>query len=183
MEACILKFDGANTADDALKKVADAKADRNPWLHEVGVVKRPLLGRISIRATFADDKATEVREGDIRSAVAEAGSMTGYLVGSLVGPLHAEFAATQGGARGKGVGKTLEKMLAPFDEIKRDLPRDSSALVLVATPAVNDRMVELFATWSPKVIRKDVEQEVERRLETFRQKTLQDLSAQAGAPH
>ena len=75
--------------------------------------------------------------------------------------------------------------MAPFEEIKSRLPRDSSALVLVATPAVNDRMVELFATWSPspEVIRKDVAQEVERRLETFRQKTLQDLSAQAGAPH
>ena len=90
MEVCILKFDGANTADDALKQVSNAEADRNQWLHEVGVVKRPLLGRISIRATFADDQATEVRQGDIRSAVAEAGSMTGYLVGSLVGPLHAE---------------------------------------------------------------------------------------------
>ncbi len=183
MEVCILKFDGANTADDALKQVADAQADRNPWLHEVGVVRRPLLGRISVRATFADDQATEVREGDIRSAVAEAGSMTGYLVGSLVGPLHAELAATEGGTRGGAVGKALEKKLAFIDEIKSRLPRDSSALVLVATPAVNDRMVELFATWSPAVTRKDVAQEVERRLETFRQKTLQDLSAQAAAAH
>jgi hypothetical protein len=52
-------------------------------LHEVGVIKRPLLGRISIRATFADDQSAEVREGDVRSAIAEAGSMTGYLVGSV----------------------------------------------------------------------------------------------------
>jgi uncharacterized membrane protein len=183
MELCVLKFDGASTADDALKQIANAEADRNPWLHEVGVVKRPLLGRISIRATFADDQAAEVREGDVRSAVAEAGSMTGYLVGSLAGPLHAEFAATEGEVRGKSIGKALEKMLAPFEEIKSRLPRDSSALVLVATPAVNDRMVELFAGWSPEVIRKDVVQEVERRLETFRQKTLQDLSAQAAAAH
>jgi hypothetical protein len=53
MELCILKFDGSNTADDALKQVADAEADRSPWLHEVGVVKRPLLGRISIRTAQA----------------------------------------------------------------------------------------------------------------------------------
>ncbi len=179
MEVCILKFDGSSTADDAVKQIANAEGDRNPWLHEVGVVKRPLLGRISIRATFADDRTAELREGDIRSAVAEDGSMTGYLVGSLVGPLHAEMAATEGAARGRAVGKSLEKALAPFDEIKRNLRRDSSALVLVATPAVNDRMVELFAAWSPEVIRKDVAQEMERRLENFRQKTLQDLSAAA----
>jgi uncharacterized membrane protein len=183
MEVCILKFDGSNTADDALKQVANAEADRNRWLHEVGVVKRPLLGRISIRVTFADDQTAEVREGDIRSAVAEAGSMTGYLVGSLVGPLHAELAASESGGRARAVGKAVEKMLAPFEEIKSRLPRDSSALVLVATPAINDRMVALFAAWSPEVIRKDVEQEVERRLEAFRQKTIQDLSAQAAAHH
>jgi uncharacterized membrane protein len=183
MEVCVLKFDGVHAADDALKEVAATESDQNPWLHEVGVVKRPLLGRISIRATFADDQTAEVREGDVKSAVAEAGSMTGYLVGSLVGPLHAELAATEGSARGGAVGRALEKMLAPFEEIKSRLRRDSSALVLVASPAVNDRMVALFASWSPEVVRKDVMREMEQRLETFRQRTLQDLSAQTAAPH
>src|SRR5271165_1443022 len=99
MEVCILKFKGADDADDALREVAGAQADRNPWLHEVGVVRRPLVGRISIRATFADDQSTEVRTGDIASKVSDAGAMTGYLMGSLVGPLHADMAAMQGAMR------------------------------------------------------------------------------------
>src|SRR6266496_3136397 len=101
MEICILKFSGTHDADDALNQVVNAEADRHPWMHEVGVVRRPLVGRISIRATFADDQATEVRQGDLASEITDVGSMTGYLIGSLVGPLHAEMAALEGAARAR----------------------------------------------------------------------------------
>src|SRR5262245_22798520 len=97
MEICILKFTDTSAADEALKSVLDAEGSRNPWLHEVGVVRRPLLGKISIRATFADDEEpTEVKQGDLASQAADAGAMTGYLIGSMVGPLHADMAAMEG---------------------------------------------------------------------------------------
>jgi len=180
MEVCILKFGSADGADDALKEVVNAQGDRNPWLYDVGVVRRPLLGRMSIRATFTDEPPA-LREGDVKAKFADAGSMTGYLVGSLAGPLHADLAAIEGRGQGAGVGKAVEKQLLRTDEIKRNIPRDSSALVLVAPSEVNDRMVQLFASYSPEVIRKDVAQEIEQRLEAFRQKTLQDIAQQAGA--
>jgi len=180
MEVCILKFGSADGADDALKEVVNAQGDRNPWLYDVGVVRRPLLGRMSIRATFTDEPPA-VREGDVKAKFADAGAMTGYLVGSLAGPLHADLAAIEGRGQGAGVGKAVEKQLLRTDEIKRNIPRDSSALVLVAPSEVNDRMVQLFASYSPEVIRKDVAQEIEQRLEAFRQKTLQDIAQQAGA--
>src|SRR5215510_2175337 len=180
MEVCILKFASADGADDALKEVVNTQGDRNPWLYDVGVVRRPLLGRMSIRATFADEPPA-LREGDVKAKFADAGAMTGYLVGSLAGPLHADIAAMEGRGQGAGVGKAVEKQLVRTDEIKRNLPRDSSALVLVAPPEVNDRMVQLFTSYSPEVVRKDVAQEVARGLETFRQKTLQDIAQQAAA--
>jgi uncharacterized membrane protein len=181
MEVCILKFEGTNDADDALEEVSAAEADRKPWLHEVGVVRRPLVGRISIRATFADDQAVEVREGDLASKVADVGGMTGYLMGSLVGPLHADMAAMSGIMRASSGGKVLEKQLLNTDDIKSILPRGSSALVLIATPEINDTMVTLFAKWSPEVIRRDVAQEVQKRLETFQQKVLKDIAQQRAA--
>jgi len=179
MEVCILKFGSADGADDALKQVINAEGDRNPWLYDVGVVRRPLLGRMSIRATFADEAPT--KEGDVKAKFADAGSMTGYLVGSLAGPLHADIAALEGRGQGAGVGKAVEKQLLRIDEVKRNLPRDSSALVLVAPPEVNDRMVQMFVSYSPEVIRKDVAQEVVKSLEAFRQKTMQDIAQQAAA--
>ena len=180
MEVCVLKFGSADGADDALKTVINAEGDRNPWLYDVGVVRRPLLGKMSIRATYADE-APKLKEGDVKAKFADAGAMTGYLVGSLAGPLHADIAAMEGRGQGAGVGKAVEKVLARTDEIKRNLPRDSSALVLVAPAEVNDRMVQLFTAYSPEVIRKDVAQEIEQRLEAFRQKTLQDIAQQATA--
>jgi len=179
MEVCILKFGSADGADDALKQVINAEGDRNPWLYDVGVIKRPLLGRMSIRATFADEPAA--KEGDVKAKFADAGSMTGYLVGSLAGPLHADIAALEGRGQGAGVGKAVEKVFARTDEIKKNFPRDSSALLLVAPPEVNDRMVQMFTAYSPEVIRRDVAQEVVQRLETFQQKTLQDIAQQATA--
>lgn len=176
MEICILKFKGANDANNSLKEVADAQADRYPWLHEVGVVSRPLIGRISIRATYEDEPAAEVMQGDIASKMSDVGTMTGYLIGSLVGPMHADMAAMEGTMRGQKVGKALEKQLLRIDDIKSVLPRGSSALVLIATPEIDDQMVSLFSRWSPEVIRRDVAQEVQQRLETFQRKTQQDLA-------
>src|SRR5262249_18494475 len=150
MEVCVLKFSSADGADDALKEVVNAEGDRNPWLYDVGVLRRPLLGRMSIRATFADEPAAKLREGDVRAKFADAGAMTGYLVGSLAGPLHADLAALEGRGQGAGVGEAVEKQLLRIDEIKRNLPRDSSALVLVAPSEVNDQMVQLFAAYSPE---------------------------------
>jgi uncharacterized membrane protein len=181
MEVCILKFDGTDDADDALKEVVDAQADRNAWLHEVGVVKRPLLGRISIRATFTDDQATEVRQGELAAKIADAGGMTGYLIGSLVGPLHADMAMMEGELRAQRAGKTVEDKLLRTDDIKSVLPRGSSALVLIAAPAINDQLVELFEAWSPEVIRRDVAQEVQKRLESFERKTQKDIAEQRAA--
>jgi uncharacterized membrane protein len=183
MEVCILKFSGTDDADDALKEVVNAQADRNPWLHDVGVVRRPLLGRISIRATYADDQTAEVRQGDIAAEIAKVGSMTGYLLGSLVGPLHAEMAAMQGELRAASEGRKLEKQYLRIDEIKSVLPRGSSALVLIATPEINDQMVNFFSARSPSVIRRDLSQEVQQRLEGFLRKTLQDIASQGAVAY
>ena len=180
MEVCILKFGSVEGADDALKQVINAEGDRNPWLYDVGVVRRPLLGKMSIRATYADE-APKLKEGDVKAKFADAGAMTGYLVGSLAGPLHADIAAMEGRGQGAGVGKAVEKVFARTDEIKKNFPRDSSALLLVAPPEVNDRMVQMFVSYSPEVIRKDVAQEVVKSLEAFRQKTMQDIAQQAAA--
>jgi uncharacterized membrane protein len=169
MELCILKFSGTHDADRTFQEILGAEADRHPWLHEVGVVRRPLIGRISISATYEDDP-TEVKQGEVASDVENAGAMTGYLIGSLVGPLHAEMAALEGSIRARGLGDALEDKLLHVDDIKQVLPRGSSALVLVASPEINDQLVEMLAPWSPEVIRRDVAEEVARRLHVLEER-------------
>src|SRR5512135_788091 len=77
MEICILKFDGSRAAEEALDEVIDAQAARNPWLHDVGAIARPLVGRVRVRATFPDGKAQKLYEGDLADAIAELGGLTG----------------------------------------------------------------------------------------------------------
>ncbi len=167
MEICILTFNSKNEAENTLKEITGGNAGRFPWLHQVGVVKRPLLGKISITATYDDDQPTEIRQGDIASSVEDAGALTGYLIGSLVGPLHAQMAALEGGMRGATAGDALEGKLMQIDDVKRVLPRDSSALVLIAAPETNDQFVQLFQKRAAQVIRRDMSEEIERRLHDF----------------
>jgi uncharacterized membrane protein len=170
MEICILKFSGTHDAEMALNEVVDAQADRKPWLHQIGVVRRPLIGKISISATYDDDQTVEVKQGDFASTAMDAGAMTGYFIGSLVGPLHADMAALEGSLRAEAAAGALEDKLMRVDDIKQVLPRGSSALVLIATPEINDQMVEMFAPYAPQVVRRDVAEEVEQRLRTFEQR-------------
>jgi uncharacterized membrane protein len=177
MEVCILKFKKTDQAEEALKEVIAAHGDQNPWLHEIGVIKRPLIGRISIRATYGD--SSEVREGDVASKLAEAGKWTGYLVGSLAGPLRARLMALRMKMAVSPIAKEVEQRLLGIEDIKELLPRGSSALVLAAAPEICDRMVELFAAWKPEVVRRDLGPEVQQLLEELHRQTNDGAEAAA----
>src|SRR5215469_12315484 len=122
----ILKLDGSPTAVEALKAHIDAKGDRNPWLYDVGVIARPLIGRVRIGATFPDGNSTTFREGDLTKAVGELGAYTGYYLAQLPGVRATRVgAAAKGGSAGKSLGGAMESELFGIDAIKEALPRDS----------------------------------------------------------
>jgi hypothetical protein len=184
MELCILRFEGSRGAEDALKDVSDSEADRNPWLHEVAVVARPLIGRVRIGVTFPDGKSSTFHEGDLADAVSSMGAYTGYYISALAGPLTSMFRTVAVADAGETMGSEAEQRLFHLDEIKKALPRDSSALALIADPDICDTMVDLFSSYEPKVIRRDVEDQLQRRLEGLHRRVAQDiLQAQTrGAP-
>ena len=182
MELGILRFDGSHAAEDALEEIIDAQADRNPWLHEIGVVSRPLLGRLRITASFLDGKKT-MKENDLSSALADLGGFTGYFVSTLAGPLGSMFATVNAAIAAGDKGSELEERLFHIDEIKQQMPRDTSALVLVASPETIDKMVSLFEPYAPKVIRRDVADELRNVLEALHRRVVEDAAAAgAGAP-
>jgi uncharacterized membrane protein len=167
MEICILKFDGSHDAEDALGEVIDSQADRNPWLHDVGVVARPLVGRVRIGATFPDGQSKTLHEGDLADAVADLGAYTGYFLSALAGPFGPMIGAIKAGTLAGAAGSDAEAKLFHLDELKKALPRDSSALVLIATTETCDAMVEMFKEFDPKVIRRDVAGELQKRLQAL----------------
>ncbi|MBS2031974.1 MAG: DUF1269 domain-containing protein [Deltaproteobacteria bacterium] len=137
----------------------------------MGVVSRPLIGRVTIRGTFLD-RAFTYREGDITSAASSAGEMTGYVLANFFGPLLMPFAALEGSIEAGEKASGYEEDLMRFDDIKKKLPRDSSALFLVADAKLCERFISAFQSYGPTVIRKELEAELTRRFE--------DLSRRVG---
>lgn len=177
MQTCILKFKKADQAEEALTRLVHDQGNQNAWLHEVGEIKRPLIGRISIRATYGEP--TELREGDIASKLAQAGKWTGYVVGSLAGPLRAHIQAIKMKRAVTPMAKQVEKTLLGIDDIKEFLPRGTSALVLVAGEEECDRMVDLFHPWQPEVVRRDLGTDVQDILEDLHHQAEQSLESAA----
>jgi uncharacterized membrane protein len=183
MEICILKFDGSHEAEDDLKEQIEAQGDRNPWLYDVGTIARPLVGRVRIGATFPDGNSATFHEGDLTKAAGELGAYTGYYLAQLPG-VHATRVggAARGGSAGKSVGSTVESELFRIDAIKEALPRDSSALVLIADTKLCDAMVETFKSYDPQVVRRDVGDELRKRLQTYQDQVAQAF-VETAAPH
>jgi uncharacterized membrane protein len=183
MEICILKFDGSREAEDALNDVIDAQGDRNPWLHEIGVIARPLVGRVRVGASFPDGKSKTFHEGDLADAVADLGAYTGYFISALAGPLGSMVGMARAGMAAEAVGGEAESRLFHLDELKKALPRDSSALVLIAQTETCNQMVELFNEYSPKVVRREIKDELRKRLEALHDRLAQQFAqAEEGAP-
>jgi hypothetical protein len=184
MEICILKFQGSREAEDDLKEVLDAKADRNPWLHEVGVIARPLVGRVRVGASFPDGKSKTFHEGDLADAVADLGAYTGYFLSALAGPLGSLIGSVKAGLAAGAGASEAESRLFHLDELKKALPRDTSALVLIARPEICDAMVEMFNEYDPQVIRRDVADELQKRLHGLHERLAQQFiqAEREGAP-
>jgi hypothetical protein len=181
MELGMLIFDGNHTAEEALREVFDAEADRRKWLHEVGVISRPMVGRITIRASYPENKDAAYREGDLAQRAGDLGAYTGYLLGSLAGPFRASLLMVEAAAAAQSRVAEKEKKLFRIDELKELLPRASSALVLIAEPNVIDEMVQTFASYEPmKTVRRDVNEELRKRLQALREQSLEELAASIG---
>ena len=85
MELRVLKFEGRHGAEDALNEVIDTEGVRNPWLLEVGVVARPLLGRVRIGVTFPDGKSTTFHEVTPPLALVESTELRAEQLVELIG--------------------------------------------------------------------------------------------------
>jgi uncharacterized membrane protein len=167
MEICILKFEADDAAENALKDVIDAQGDRKPWLHDVGTIARPLVGRVRIGASFPDGTSMVFREGDLADTAESLGAYSGYYLSLLTGPLRSMFATVDAAVKAGNVGAEAEERLLHIKEIKKNLDRDSSALVFIGSTEACDDMVQAFESYAPKVIRRDVGQELLRRLEAL----------------
>jgi hypothetical protein len=167
MQICILGFKRSQAADEAYAEVLELEGERNRWLLEVGAIARPRVGRVRVGVTFPDGEGTTFHEGDLAKAASNLGGLTGYYLSALAGPFGSMFAAGEGERAGRLLGSDAEQRLFHMDDVKNALPRDSSALVLIANEETCDALVTMFESCSPLVIRAPVEPELRARLEAL----------------
>jgi hypothetical protein len=151
-------------------------------LLEVGTIARPLVGRVRVGVTFPDGESKTFHEGDLSKAAADLGGLTGYYVSALAGPFGTMFAVADGEAAARQFGSDAEQRLFHLDDVKEVLPRDSSALVLIAGDQTCADLIKMFETYGPKVIRAEVDPELRTRLESLERRVAQQSEQAEGAP-
>jgi hypothetical protein len=181
MQMCILGFKGSHAADDAYAEVLELEGENNRWLLEVGAIARPRVGRVRVGVTFPDGEATTFHEGDLAKAAPDLGGLTGYYVSALAGPFGTMFVAGEAETAGRFWKSDAEQRLFHLDDVKQALPRDSSALVLIANDDTCDALVAMFDSYDPLVIRATVEPELRTRLEAL-ERRLQAVAPTATVP-
>lgn len=181
MQICILGFKGSHSADEAYAEVLELEGERNRWLLEVGEIARPRVGRVRVGVTFPDGEAATFHEGDLAKVASEFGGLTGYYVSALAGPFGSMFAVSDGEAAGRLLWTDAEQRLFHLDDVKKALPRDSSALVLIANDGTCDALVGMFDSYDPLVIRAEVEPELRARLEAL-ERRLQKVTPAESVP-
>jgi len=175
MQICILGFKDTHAADDAYAEVLEREGEDNRWLLEVGTIARPRVGRVRVGVTFPDGETATLHEGDLTRASADLGGLTGYYISTLTGPFGSMFAAAVAESAGESLGREAEQSLFHVGDIKNALPRDSSALVLVASEETCDALIEMFDSYSPAIIRSTVEPDLRARLEALERRVQRTL--------
>ena len=80
------------------------------------------------------------------------------------------------------MGGDAEQQLFHLDDVKKALPRDSSALVLIADEETCDALITMFEPSRPAVvIRAEVEPELRARLEAL-ERRLQEVAPAESVP-
>ena len=136
VEMAVITFDGTHNAEQALSALRASRDDA--WLTEVAVLEHHRGGRYSMKATTPDYG----EKGHV-GAGATMGGLTGMALGTIAGPLGILFWGTMGAMTGGVAGDTGSTgVFDPLvEQVKDALPRNSSALILVAEPSIAEELI------------------------------------------
>ena len=155
----ILKFDDTYGAQQALAAVRALEELDYLWLEDLAVIERHRSGRISTHTTHGS-----VTEGSAW------GGLTGGLIGLLFGPAGFLAGILIGGGAGAAIEKAAKESGMPtevLNDIKDELDKGTSALVLIGAQGDVDEMARAFEPYEPtKTIRHELPDETVDHLKT-----------------
>ena len=166
MDAAVIAFHHIEGAEheygSALKRASGA-----PWLRKIAFIEVHHRGRIVVRGTIAGRYVDIDDEGDLIGRDTAIGAIIGLAVGLPFGPPGWAVGLVAGGTVG-GLhhANHIPTLRGPaFDEIRKDVPENSSAILLVADPGDVDAMVSAFAETAGRLTRYHLSPEAYAELE------------------
>jgi uncharacterized membrane protein len=163
LDLALVSFKGEPAAASAFGTMRDRVGRTAPWTSEVAIVEHYHSGRMSVRGTF-DGHYVDVEETDHVSVPgAGEGALTGAVVGVIFGPPGFAAGMVLGGLIGAEAGKPTEVEAEPellVNELRDAVPRDHSAIALLAEPAhVDDMLSALGDSSGGTVVRRPLSAE------------------------
>jgi uncharacterized membrane protein len=147
VDAAVIAFRHVEGAEHEYASAIGAVKEA-PWLRKVAFIEVRHRGRIVVRGTIAGRYVDIDDEGDLIGRDTGIGAIAGVLVGTALGGPPGLAAGLVIGGMAGGLREThhIPTLRGPaFDEIRKDVPENSSAILLVADPGDVDAMVSAFA--------------------------------------
>ena len=167
MDAAVMAFDHIEGAEHAFAS-AEERTPGASWIQNAAFVEMHRKGRIVVRGTIAGHYVDIDDEGDLIGVDTARGAIIGVVAGLAFGPPGWAVGLVAGGLAG-GIEEanhipTLKGR--GFDEIRKDVPENSSAVVVVADSADVDAMVAAFAEKPGRLTRHHLSPEAYADLES-----------------
>ncbi|HEY5144828.1 MAG TPA: DUF1269 domain-containing protein [Solirubrobacteraceae bacterium] len=162
LDLALVRYSGQTAASAAFGTMRDRVGGDAPWTHEVALVEHHHNGRIALRGTFAGHYVDVDEEDHLSQPGAAAGALTGGLIGLvfLGGPIGMAPGLVVGAAVGAEAGKATEVEAEPealVEELRAEVPRGSSAIVLLAEAGHVDAMLAAVEGGRAEVVRRTID--------------------------
>jgi uncharacterized membrane protein len=166
VDAAVIAFNHIEGAEGAFASERE-RASGAPWLEKVAFLEVHHRGRIVVRGTILGHYVDIDDEGDVIGRDTVVGAAVGVLVGLALGPPGWAAGLVLGGTVG-GLEEAnhIPTLSGPaFDEVRKDVPENSSALLLVGDSGEVDAMVSAFGGTSGQLTRYHLSPEATAELE------------------
>ena len=155
LDLAAVRFSGMGASYEAFVAARDRARDA-PWIHQVGFVEHHSNGHVVLRGTFAGHYLDIDEAFHVSETGAGEGAAAGGLLGVLGGPPGIAVGLVLGGLIGSLAGKPTETDSEPHElveDLLAELPRSSSAIVMIGHAQDVDEMLSAMGDLGGTVIR------------------------------
>ncbi len=166
VDFALMVFQHTDGAEEAYSR-APASVEGVPWAQEVAFVEHHRRNRIVVRGTFAGRYVDADDELEFMGGKTAEGALAGGAVGVLFGPAGLAVGLVGGGL----VGGVAQERSSPhlrsafFDEVRREVPEGSSAVIMMGAPDHVDAMVSALEGHGGRLVRHHLSGEEAKALE------------------